>query len=400
MLDSVLERRAEPRLTVAVDINPFWENLTGVGWYLYQLLEALSQRDDVRLRLYGPRLIKGPDSPPPTVELPQGPAIEEVTHGVQNPKDLPAGWLLRWLHWLQPVLVAADGNRVVFAPNFFLPNRMILARGAQVATIHDLGLLLVPWTLQEETLENLERRLDRVLAISDRVLTPSESVRSELQGLKGVQSWRVQAIHHGPGQLADISPGDLPSGLPGSFALFVGTLEPRKNLTLLLKSWEKLGEGAAEPPVLVLCGRYGWKNDQLREQMDRLENLGLIRWLGYVSDSELAALYKQAKAVVLPSLYEGFGLPVVEALWAGCPLVLSDIPVLREVAGGAALYAPPDDVDAWVEALARVLTDDQIRQELAQAAAERVQSFHWDRAAELALESFFAAAGEKRGPGA
>ncbi len=390
----IRRRRAEPRLTVAVDVHALYERPTGVGWYLVRLLEGLAGRDDLRLRLYAHGLVEAPETPHPAVPLPAGRAIERVAYTAPDGLVVPPWRAHQILRRLSPLLAAADGNRVLFAPNYLLPSLFRLARGARVATVHDLAIRQVPWTVRPDSGAALARGLARTLFESDLILTPSEAVRGELAAA-GVDPARVRAIHHGPahgsdhGQTPRADGGALPEGTPERFVLHVGTLEPRKNIPLLLAAWRRLRQDRVPAiPPLVLAGGFGWRADELRRQVARAAAEGWLVHLGYVSPQELAALYGAASAAVLPSLYEGFGLPLLEALAAGLPAVASDIPVHREVAGEAALYAPPDRPDLFAGQVAALLGDPALRRRLAAAARQRAALFSWERAASEAAGAF------------
>jgi glycosyltransferase involved in cell wall biosynthesis len=437
----IRRRRAEPRLTVAVDIDAFYETLTGVGWYLYEILDHLARRDDLRLRLYGhalsppgPLAAGGPSAPtppaalvrtvpmggpaplqqttqafapaplpaPPTPlaaspPLPAGSAIEHVTYSAPDGLVVPPWRADQWLRRAAPLLVAADRNRVLFGPNFLLPPLFRFAGGARVAAIHDLAFRRLPWAVRPDTARALADGLERTLLEADLLLTDSLAVAGELVA-GGVAPFRVRAIHLGPGHLP--SPSVLaaaapPAGTPDRYGLFVGTLEPRKNVATLLAAWRELrrdeGKGGATP--LLVCGPRGWRAQALRRQLAEAEREGWLRYLGYVSPAELAALYRGAAVVALPSLYEGFGMPAVEAMVAGAPLVLSDLPVFREVAGDAALYAPAGRPDLWCDRLRQVLGDDALRQDLSRRARERGARFDWHRAAAATADAWRHAAG-------
>ncbi len=377
----IRRRRREPRLTVAVDASPFWEPLTGIGWYLHLLLRHLADSPDVCIRLYGPTVVASPDLEPPVAELPSGPALERVLYPVPDGLLLPAGLLIRWLRRAERLLIALDGNAVLFAPNFFLPPRFDRARGALVATVHDLGLRRVPWTLRARTRRELATRLEETMARAARVITVSGAVRDELVEYGYAARERVRVVHHGAGQLEGLEPEQPPAGLPDRYGLHVGTLEPRKNIGCLLDSWRRLDELMEERPVLLLCGRYGWRTDEIRRQVGAAEAEGWARHLGYVTPGQLAALYRHAEVVVFPTLYEGFGLPAIEALAAGTPLVCSDIPALREVAGDAARYAPVGRPDLFAEELRRALTDPDERRRLREGGRRRAAGFRWPEAA-------------------
>ena len=395
ILRAIHRRRAEPRLTVAVDVNSFYEPLTGVGWYLHQLLVHLADRDDLRLRLYGQALVEAdPVAPRPVTPFPEGPALERVVYEAPDGLVVPPWRGNQILRRLSPLLLAADGNQVLFAPNYLPPPLFRFAQGARVATVHDLTVRKIPWAVRPDTGAALRERLDQVMLETDLLLTPSEAVRSELLDL-GVSPARVRAIHHGPGQTAEEGTASLPEKTPPRYALHVGTLEPRKNVGTLLAAWRLLRRRIADPPALVLCGGFGWKSGEIRREITGATAEGWLVHLGYVSPEELAALYRSALLVALPSFYEGFGLPVVEALRAGAPLVLSDIPVFHEVAGDAALYAPPDRPEAWAEKIAALVTDAGLREELRRRGAEQAGRFDWRRAAEEAAQAFRAAAGAR-----
>ncbi len=388
-------RRREERLTVAVDVAAYWEPLTGVGWYLDRVLHELAVRDDLRLRLYGEDLVATADLPGPVHPLPVGPAVEAVRYAVPSDTILPAGWIARLLRRLRPLLIAADRNRVVFAPNFYPARRFepaIDLGGARlVATVHDLAFRRLPWTVDEATLDLLSRHLPRVLEDAACLVTPSEAVRREICRAGLAPAARVRAIHHGPGQLAAAGPGRRPAWAPERYALFVGTLEPRKNLETLLAAWRLLRRRLPDPPDLVVCGRSGWKDEALRRAVAAGRSEGWLHQPGYATNEELAALFRGALLLAFPSLYEGFGLPVVEALAAGTPVVASDLPVLREVAGDAALYVAAGDPEAWAREVAGLLADPALARRLAEAGLERARRFTWAESARHHLEAFRAA---------
>jgi alpha-1,3-rhamnosyl/mannosyltransferase len=187
----------------------------------------------------------------------------------------------------------------------------------------------------------------------------------------------------------------LPAQVPPRFALHVGTFEPRKNLQMLLRAWEQLHFHSPVTLPLVLCGALGWKNDDLRPMLSQGEHAGWLINLGYVSDGVLAELYRRAVMVCCPSLYEGFGLPVLEAMAMGTPVLASDIPVHREVAGTAAALLPPEDAAQWAIAAAALASDDDRRRELAVRGRRRAGEFSWQRAATDTVAAW-AGAAERR----
>jgi alpha-1,3-rhamnosyl/mannosyltransferase len=344
--------------------------------------------------LYGLSVVASPDLPAATQPPPEGVALERPLIEVPDDLLVPRGLLLSLLRRIEPLLIALDGNEVMFAPNYFLPRRFRLARGARVATVHDLGLRKVPWTLRPATLRELTEKLEHSLHEADRLISVSATVRDELVALDYAAPDRVTPVLHGPGQLAAVEPGDLPASTPESFVLHVGTLEPRKNILGLLDAWRLLRSRRADAPQLVLCGRLGWKSERIQAAVEAAEREGWLVHLGYVQDVELAALYRAARMVVFPSLYEGFGLPAVEAHQAGTPLICSDLPVLREVAGDAALYVPVKEPEQFADAVERLLDSPELREELIERGRRRAGELSWGRSAERTLAVWRSAAGE------
>ena len=385
---------------MAVDGNALWEPLTGIGWYVFKLLEHWARRDDLAVRLYGATLFDAPGAPQPSVTIPQGPGVEWVRYPLPDDLVLAPPTLARLARWVTPLLVAADRNRVLFAPNYFLPRAFVLARAPLVATVHDLSVRRVPWSMREETRQNLAERLDHVLYEARRVLTDSAAVGRELVALAATDPAKVRVVPLGPGQAwrGEGAGATPPAGTPPRYGLFVGTLEPRKNLLGLLAAWRRLRATLPDPPPLVLVGGFGWRSETYRHQVEAAEREGWLLRFGYVSHGELLALYRGAAVVVLPSFYEGFGLPALEAMGTGTPLVLSDIPVLREVGGDAALYAPPQRPDLLADQLATVLTDRALAAELVARGRRQAAGFTWELAARRTAAVLAEAAGTPRAP--
>jgi len=372
------------RLSVAVDVSPYWEKLTGVGWYLHQILAHLAGDDSVRLELYGPTVFLDAADPEPAVPLPAGPALRRAA--IIVPRDvLFPRLLLGVLRRLEPWILARRAHDVVFAPNFLVPAKLRRCRGARVVTVHDLGVRHVAWSLDDRTREALERDLARSVAGAAAVITPSRAVRDEVVASGLAPAAAVVAIHHGPGQVGTVT-APRPPGVPACYALFVGTLEPRKNLDVVLDAWPSLCAERADWPLLVVCGGWGWKTERVRDRVESAHAAGWLLHLGYVDDAALGALYRDALFLVFPSLYEGFGLPLLEAMAAGCPALCSDLPVFHEVAGPAARYVPSADAAAWTAALRRLHDDDAGRAELSRQGVARAAEFSWERAARETLD--------------
>jgi glycosyltransferase involved in cell wall biosynthesis len=214
------------------------------------------------------------------------------------------------------------------------------------------------------------------------VLVPSETTRNDLLRLyptDGLQA-KVHVIPEGPPPAVD--PGLLPDGLEPGFVLAVGTVEPRKNYPRLIAAYRKL-HGRPGVPQLVIAGRPGWAYG---DTLLRLQAEPGVRYLGHVDESTLESLYRSASMLVFPSLYEGFGLPLLEAMGHGVPAVVGAAGALPELAMGAALSVDAEDTDAIAGAMERLLADESLRNKLGEEGRRRSSGYTWATAAERTLD--------------
>jgi glycosyltransferase involved in cell wall biosynthesis len=272
------------------------------------------------------------------------------------------------------------------------------ARGRyrRVVTVHDLLYRVAPEA--HLGLNALGMRVLVPLAVrrADRVISVSRNTRDDLVRLLGVPSERVDVVPSGVGTTARAEPlgedevrrrhglGERP------IALSVSAMRPHKNLERLLEALARLPAGRR--PVLVVPGYPTAYEGRLRERASALGLDDDVRFVGWTDGAELEGLYRAARCFVFPSLYEGFGLPVLEAMARGVPVACSNRSALPEVAGDAALLFDPEDVAAIADALERLLTDDALAQRLGEAGREQAQQFSWRRAAEGTLASYRRAA--------
>jgi len=263
-----------------------------------------------------------------------------------------------------------------------------------VVTVHDLGFRRFPETAPHGTRWWLAR-IDRTLARATRIITVSESTRQDLSELYDVEPGRISVIPLGVDR-ARFRPVDRDAtdpvrsrfGLDGPYLLYLGGIEPRKNLPNVLAAFARLGPGLR----LVIAGSgVEWNPEGavlLQEALDSLppEARRRVVRTGYVSEGDKVALLSGAEALVYPSLYEGFGLPVLEAMACGTPVVTSDRSSLPEVAGGGALFVDPGDPGAIAAAVERVLSDGQLRKQLKETGMERAAGFTWEETARRTAE--------------
>ena len=290
-----------------------------------------------------------------------------------------------------PIEAFAGSLDVFHGPNYLLPAQR--GRAALVVTVHDLSALRHPeWHPARRALMH-RVALRRTVHAVDHVITVSETIRAEVIADLGLPPERVTAIHHGP------TPGFLPRrptdlkplldrwGLaPREYLLFGGAIEPRKNLTRLLEALASLRGRRQDIPPLVLAGPPGWRNREIRRRMAAAGPRA--RYVGHLPGEELAVLMAGCAAFVMPSLYEGFGLPVLEAMASGVPVITSRGGALQEVAGDAAVLVDPQDRESIAAGIARVLDDAPLRDSLVHKGLGRAAQFSWERTARETLRVY------------
>ena len=266
-----------------------------------------------------------------------------------------------------------------------------------VVTIHDVIPLIFPetFTLRHRAVARLG--LARVRRQADRVIVPSHAVKRDVVRHLGIPENLVTVTHHGceprfhpeadPQSFRDVT---VRYDLPSRYVLTVGTLEPRKNLTTLLQAFARLRRaGEVDPGLrLVLAGARGWLEEPIFRAVRSFGLEEAVCFPGFIEDDDLADLYRGAELFVFPSLYEGFGLPPLEAMACGVPVVTSNTSSMPEVAGGAAMLVDPLDVDGMAEVIARVLGDAASRARLRDAGIARARQFSWETAAHQVLDTY------------
>ncbi len=381
-------------VVVGVDVYPFFEKMTGVGWYAWNLLAALDRvHAGLECNLYGPTFLAPEDPAPPA--MPGGTTMRLRTHHLPPDFLLPHRATLSVLrHVVEPLLKLLDANDVLFAPNFFLHRDQLPFGPTCVATVHDLAFRARPDTVAPETLAELERRLPETLFRCERLIAVSESTADGLEEFLDVSRRRVHTIHEGldPTFGSDAETTDTLDEVAPPYLLFVSTLEPRKNVTGVLRAFRLLVEWGY-PGQLVLVGRWGWRTDAIRAELDSSPVRDRVIHLDYVDRTRLPALYAHADALLFPSWIEGFGLPIVEAMACGTPVVTSGSSSMPEVAGSAAVYVDPASPHGIASAVSALLDDAHHRQRLVTLGRERVRRFSWDRAAAATAEVLRQAAG-------
>jgi alpha-1,3-rhamnosyl/mannosyltransferase len=256
-----------------------------------------------------------------------------------------------------------------------------------VVTVHDLSVILFPQWHPAERVKRYEQAFARGVARAAHILVDSNAVRGEALRVLGLSPARVTTVHCGidpkfrlqsPAEIAAVR---VRLSLPSRYLLYVGTVEPRKNLTTLLRAFCDLPSELREACPLILGGSWGWKSEPERELFEaEARHLG-ARYLGYVADEDLPGLYAGAEALFYPSHYEGFGLPPVEMMACGGVAVVSTADAVREVVGSNAMLLEPHDMAGWRDAMRRTIIDREFLAAFRHSAIDHAARFNWHNAA-------------------
>ncbi|MGE5646497.1 MAG: glycosyltransferase family 4 protein [Acidobacteriota bacterium] len=263
-------------------------------------------------------------------------------------------------------------------------------------TIHDMTCWLTPELHAKANVVWTQWFGDHIMKRADGIIAVSESTRRDLLGILDIDPARVEVIHPGvPEAFFQVTAEDVHAvrgrhRLARPYVLFVGTIEPRKNVPGLLAAWARLAPSLREEYELVVAGPIGWADRNTVEQLREAEG---VRYLGYLPEADLPGLTAGASVLAYPSLYEGFGFPVAQAMAAGVPVLTSDLSSLPEVAGDAALLVDPQSTEEIREGLDKLLTSPALRERLGGAGRRRAKQFRWEASARKSLDWFRRLAG-------
>ena len=360
-------------LSVGINASPLAAPRTGVGRYITGLLGALERNPDPEVRC---RALFAPGA---AIRSPTGIAARAFAAVRAAAKRLPAAYALADAA-RAAVLVSEQrrGLTLYHETNHAAPP----FSGPVVLTVHDLSTLIVPETEEPARVRHFAPALRMHTRRAARVITPTDAIATQVIERLGVARDRIRVIPYGVSERFGPD-GPTASPVPGRYVLYVGAIGPRKGVDTLLQAWRALAQPLRRDHALVLVG-----------PLQRLDPAALddAVLLGYVRDDELPPLFRGAAAFCYPSRYEGFGLPLVEALACGAVTVASDDPALVEVAGGCALHFERGNSEALAAALTRALQDEELRRELTRKGPLRAAQFTWDRMAAAHLATYREAA--------
>jgi len=318
-----------------------------------------------------------------------GSGIEVVEAPVLTRQSLKK---IMWEHIALPGLLREREADIYFSPDYFLPLRRLPCPA--IVNVHDLAFITYPRTKNRRYGIYLRLMVPLSARRANAVIGVSDYTKEEIVRLLGVPREKVRRIYNGTD--VDFGKEGLEEEIAADFSpyiLYLGALEPRKNLVRLVEAFSMLKSESNLPHRLVLAGPRKFGDGGIRSAIKRL---GLVRDVivtGYVEGKKLMGLYRGASIFVLPSIYEGFGLPLLEAMACGVPVAASNATALPEVAGDAALYFNPMDVGEMASAMGRLIEDRDLRADLARKGYERLQLFSWERCARETMDLFRAVVG-------
>jgi glycosyltransferase involved in cell wall biosynthesis len=351
----------------------------GISQYILHLLPALADIDgENRYTVFHSRKDSGNHLPPAGSRFQRRNVWTPCHH--------------RWERWSLAAEVWLHRLDVLHSPDFVPP-----AFGARrrVITVHDLNFLYYPEFLTPDSLRYYRGQIRWAIGQASHVLADSEHTRHDLIERLGLAREKVTSVPLAANPIYGQVFSEVAVrrtlaryGLAQDFILFVGTLEPRKNVPGLVRAYHRLRRETALDPPLVLVGGKGWLYDEVFEAVDMLGLRSSVHHLMGVTDIELAHLYTAAALLALPSYYEGFGLPPLEAMHCGCPVVSSNRASLPEVVGQAGILLDPEDIDGWVSAMQLLLSDSEARRRQVAAGRAQAQCFTWAKTAAATLRAY------------
>lgn len=371
-------------MRIGIDFTPAITQGAGIGRYTRNLITALARLDtDDRFTLISF------ERPVPDRDFPKAPNVHPRVFNFTN-RYMTILW--QRLRLPIPVELFTGLVDVYHGPDFVLPP---VARARSVVTIYDLAFLTNPECAMPSLAEYLSAVVPRAARASDRIIAISQATANDLTERLAIPPEKIAIAYPGldPRFTPDRDEAAIEAlrakyGIQRPCILAVSTIEPRKNYERLIAAFAQAMHEPDGPRMLVIAGRKGWLYDGVFETVDTLKLGEHVKFLDYVSDAELPLLYKAADVLAMPSISEGFGIPVTEAMASGTPVVCSTGGSLPEIAGDAALTVDPYDVEGLAAALLRLTRDTSLRETLAARGLERIKAFDWDISARAHLDVY------------
>jgi len=357
---------------LVIDSVPLLSPLTGIGRYIYEISKELEKRDAFEINYfygyYSDKLMN--PSSKPTVK-----SLKTIITRFTFIKKLVREIILLLGK------INAKSYDIYWEPNL-LPNQNIKTKKL-ITTVHDFSFILHKEYHPKERIEYIDKYFTKNIIKSDMIITGSHFTKNEILQRLDFKEEQIEVIYHGIDhnlfQVYSNEDLKVDFELPKKFILSVGSIEPRKNLIGLLEAYSKLSLEIKKEYKLVIAGFKGWENKEIMALIEK--NQENIHYLGFISDKELSIVYNLASLFVFPSFYEGFGLPVLEAMACGTPVVCSDSSSIPEVGGDAVVYCDPNNTDDISNKIVQVLNDTELQKSMKVSGIKRAKEFTWEKSA-------------------
>jgi glycosyltransferase involved in cell wall biosynthesis len=374
-------------MKVLLDAQPLLGPRTGIGRYVASLIEHLDKPQEIEVFLAFNRIIKNIDA-----------TNYKEMHSVLNSR-YPYNIIRRLmkpnaLYKFPFDRFTKEKFDVFHGTNFtILPT----VKAKSVVTVHDLAYMIYPETTSDKIYHHHSKWVPYSVQKADRVIADSYQTQRDLIRLLNIPEGKIDVVHlAGNPVFRPMHSNEYEHiynqySLPEKYILYVGTVEPRKNLITLIKAFSQMKRESGTQEKLVIVGAKGWKFSPIFELIQDLKMEHDIIFTGYVSDEDLVAIYNGALCFVLPSIYEGFGLPLLEAMQCGLPVLASNVSSIPEVMGDAGILVDPMDINQWSESLGKVIINSLLRDELASKSLDRAKQFTWEKVANQTIEVYYKA---------
>ena len=362
---------------IGVDARLLSDSLTGIGRYTLELSKRLTNTPGAIFSFYAPTSI--------------GVKVIDFINATNFKSASCHNRLTKmvWSQTLLPLWAKRDNINLFWGPTHRLP-RLLPESVARVVTIHDLVWKFAPETMRPFSLAVEKRLMPEAIALADLVMADSQATASGIVEVFPRHAHKVRVVPLGVSELSSQFNPEVLARLNISrpYFLFVGTIEPRKNLDRLLKAFSSVPESLRNRFSLVIAGGEGWGGINLQKLISGYQLSDSVNLLGYVTDHDLSELYSNARFLAMPSIYEGFGLPLLEAMQYGTPVLTSNEGSMAEIVGESGVLIDPYSVESIALGIQRMLVDDAFIETLGNLARQRTREFSWEKCATQTLAVF------------
>ena len=374
----------EDKIQVAVEIQPALEDHTGVGWYLHELLNNIDRSEIEIIGNYF-NFLNRHDYSKSLLNLDlKYNKLQYVPYRIYK--------ILTEKYNVSYNLFFRKKTDIYHFTRYILPNNI---KGKVILNIYDLVFEKYIETMESKNRESFKRSFYKSVKRADQIITISESSKNELVEILKVPENKIHIVQPGIDfqkfntKNSEITKNViLKYSLPEDYILYLGTLEPRKNISSIIRAYGSLRNSNKITEKLVIAGKKGWLFSEIFDLIKSLDLENEVILTDYVDESDKPAIYQNAKLFVFPSLYEGFGMPILEAMAAGIPVITSNTSAMPEVAGDAAILVNPLSIEEMSEAMLEVMNNDKLSNELISKGFDRCKKFTWSNSANKLVEIY------------